>query len=373
MSVQSELLLRPRGAGGVVADAFRVFRANLGPVLISMAIASVLVMLMAAMMPVLVQRLDLVDDLQKAQKLQFGLFSGLKPEEMQKLSQELDPGALRKLQLYGGAMWVVDAALQMLFTAVVVWLIADWALLGRGRMSQAWDFALRRLGALVGVAVSGLVVLIIALVAAIVLAGIGAAVAGILLRAQLATQAPGAMIAMAAVALPLFAIPMLIASTYLVCLVPVAVVEQLGMFGSVTRSFALVSGRFWRTLGSLVLLALVGAVPGAAVGSALQLVQPSLAGSMGYTAAELVLFIPKYVLVIGLGPVMCIGMVLVYFSLRKEKDPGYGLETLAAELEHESAATAPEAEEVAEALPEGPLPPGLSGARRDTSTTPPGE
>jgi len=371
MSTQSEFLLRPRGAGLAVADAFRVLRANLGPVITSMLIASLLVILMDALMPVLIQRLDIADDIQAGQKAQFGVFTGMKPEEMQKLNQELDRGALLKMQLYGGAMGVVDAALMMLFTAVVVWVIADWTLVGSGRTGKAWDFALSRLGALVGVALSGLAVMLVAVVAGSVLAGIGGAVAGILLRAQLATQASGAVMAIMAVALPLFAVPVLVASTYLMCLVPAAVVEQTGMFGSVARSFALVSGRFWRTLGSLALLMLVSVVPAGAVGGAMQAVHPSLAGSMGYVGAGLVLLIPKYVLTIGLGPVLYIGTILVYFSLRKEKDPGYGPEALAAELEHETATATAEAEEIGAPLPEGPLPPGLSGAQRDTTSAAP--
>ncbi len=369
MSSNANALLKPRGAGAVVADTFRLFRANLGPVLLSIVIASLVAMIMEGLMPVLIERLDVADDLQTAQKLQFGVFGGMKPEDMQRMAQELDQRSIRLLQLYAGAIGVAQAAFGLLLSAALIWVLADWALLGKARTAQAWDFALGKLGALVGAAISGMVVLVIAAVVGVVGAGLAAMVIGLALKGAMPG---GGLAAIALSSAALFMIPMAIAGTYLACLVPAAVVEQQGMFGSVARSFALVSGRFWRTFGTLLLLVIIGLGPAGVLAGLGQQFMASLTDSLGTLVAGVILTVPKYVLTFALGPLLYLGSILIYFSLRQEKDPGYNLQILASELEHETMAriTTEPQEEVSPVSP-GPLPPGLSGAQRDDSVQPP--
>jgi hypothetical protein len=150
-----------------------------------------------------------------------------------------------------------------------------------------------------------------------------AIVFAVLLAFSAATGSPG--IAVAAVVLILFGLAA--TGTYLSLSYPAMMVERLGPGRAVGRSLRLVRGRFWRTLGTLLLVIIIIIVVTFVAGFAFGL--PGFA--FGGQAAVIFALIGTTVGSLATTPLLTNAITLLYYDARV-RDEGYDLDVTTDEL-----------------------------------------
>jgi len=214
-------------------------------------------------------------------------------------------------QIVGGVITFVVAYFAV---ASVARLFAERAIGKHIGAMGAWDASLRLFfkmlaGSIVQMLVCGaafLVLLIPVIAASAVLsASVGQEAAG----------SPGALIQ--AVAGGLLMIPLVILGTYLCPMPSVSALEDRGAFGTVGRSFGLISGNFGRTFLAILISVVCLAVPMGVLswvmnGSALEPLQDSLGDSAGAVVAA----IPSALVFLLVIPLMYSLQALIYFDVR---------------------------------------------------------
>lgn len=109
------------------------------------------------------------------------------------------------------------------------------------------------------------------------------------------------------------------------------VTERLGPIGSMSRSFRLVTGRFWPVLGAIALSYLLYAVANQIIG-----IITSVVTVLGSLDGEAISFLPSVVgsalVSILAAPFLAAMVTVIYFDLRVRKE-GYDLELLAHDLD----------------------------------------
>jgi hypothetical protein len=192
--------------------------------------------------------------------------------------------------------------------------VSEWKVTGGARLVRAYTFASRRMWRLIAtLVIVGIGWLVVFTVLAVVVAG------------AFAFAGPWGMLTL------LLLVPVAVSLMAYWSLVPqVAVIERRGPIDSLSRSFRLVSGSWWRVFGTLLLTllayAIVGLVIGWPIGFAfgyIPVVGPALAAAAtGF--------------VFGLVPIV---FTLLYFDLRTRKDgpDGFDTQRLAAEIGIEEA------------------------------------
>ncbi len=186
----------------------------------------------------------------------------------------------------------------LLMTVAVVYAVAGHYLGKRIEIGQAYQFTLGRLGSLVGAAfLSGLAVVAMA----ITLIGIPAAI--------------------------YFGITWAF-------IVPAVVLERCGATKALSRSSFWVKGSWWRVLGILIVLWLMGAILGGLASGIVSWIVGSIVEGAG-ASQDLIDRVSNFAAgLVGIifTPMVLIGTTLLYFDLRIRKE-GYSLQGMAQELE----------------------------------------
>lgn len=156
----------------------------------------------------------------------------------------------------------------LLFASLIGSLAISWLALRPGAsVGEALQVGLRRFLPLLGA------VLLIAVAAALVMLPV-LMIVGLLAGAGGAAVAPAAVALLLLVMIPFY----LFVWVRLILMTPAAAVEPLGPAGLVRRSWQLTAGHFWRLLGFLLLIVLIGLVALMAVGAVLGILITLLIG-----------------------------------------------------------------------------------------------
>jgi hypothetical protein len=190
-----------------------------------------------------------------------------------------------------GAILLLTMVSVLLATAVCFKAVADAYLGGEPDWRRSLRFAVRRLGGLIGLSIIGGVLILLGLFALIV---------------------PGIWLAVA------FSVG-----------VPVLLLERMGPWASLRRSFQLVRGRWWATAGALVVGYLLIAVIGALLQGVIMVV-PSVLADGNTLVSALGAVVGGTVASALTTPYSAAVVTLVYFDLRVRKE-GLDLQLLAAD------------------------------------------
>ncbi|MDR1808731.1 MAG: glycerophosphoryl diester phosphodiesterase membrane domain-containing protein [Propionibacteriaceae bacterium] len=279
--------LRPLTVGDILGGSFRAIRFNV-PVMIGLTAAIVLAFeLLPAAISVLIganatfnlQDLEDIDQLLSTLGSLFGLLS------------------LTYVFTFLCAAVVQVFLVHATFEAVTA---------RRPTVAQTWHAALPRVLPVLGYTfLAGLVVvaglgLVVGLIVAIASAGSGAgAVFGVMFTV------------LAALGVTLFL------SGRLLFAVPAIVVERLGVFPAIRRSWELTHGRFWRTIGLYLLTSLVLSLAASAVSSVVQLVAMPLVIWLDAVAVTIVASSLASLVSSALSlPLLSAAIALIYFDAR---------------------------------------------------------
>lgn len=134
----------------------------------------------------------------------------------------------------------------------------------------------------------------------------------------------GAFLFLVVLAVFVFYVILLVRST----VAPQAVVlEKLGGWAGIRRSFRLTEGAFWRILGIRVLLALIQGIAGGVIA----LPVSAAVASTGTTTQEVVNQVAQAVIAVFVAPITLVTLTLLYYDLRIRRE-GFDIEMLAASL-----------------------------------------
>ncbi|MGV9771945.1 glycerophosphoryl diester phosphodiesterase membrane domain-containing protein [Streptosporangium sp. NPDC003464] len=223
--------LRPLGLGDILDGAIKLIRSNPGAVLGLSAIAAAL-----GAIPVAIGQALLLGQAGAA----FDNPSVLENQEVGFLSQ------------YGGTLisYAVQFIAVTLLTGVLTRILGRAVFGGKMTVGEAWKLTRGRVPTLFGLVIVGMVLLLLPLALVIaIITGLGAAGADLA-----ALFLVGALVVLGFVAYSLFI------TTRLALAASVAVLERRGVVESLRRSWRLVSGGFWRTLGILLLTQIIAGV-----------------------------------------------------------------------------------------------------------------
>jgi hypothetical protein len=221
-------------------------------------------------------------------------------------------------------VFFVSAAL-LLVTAVVVLplgeaattrCVSDRYLDRSTSLRSAYRAALRRLGSLI--------------MMSLILGGAYVAcIAGIVLFAVLfALLGVGALGAALAVLAGIALIPLLImVAVRTAVAAPAIVLERVSGWRGLQRSWSLIGGRFWPTLGRILLLALISGIVSSVVAGIIDLPGSAIDPSHSFIYDQLA----SAIAAIFVGPITYIGVTLLYYDARIRKE-GFDIEMLASSL-----------------------------------------
>ncbi|MER5320710.1 hypothetical protein [Streptosporangium roseum] len=224
--------LRPLGLGDILDGAIKLIRSNPKTILGLSAIVAAL-----GAIPVAIGQAVVIGDL------------GAGLDDPRVLEESQDIGFLAQ---YGGTLisYAVQFVAVTLLTGVLTRILGRAVFGGKMSVGEAWRLTRNRVPTLFGLVAIGMLVMLIPMVVVIVvIAGLGAAGAdfGVLFLV-------GALAVLGFVAYALFI------TTRLALAASVAVLERRGVIDSLRRSWNLVGGGFWRTLGILLLTQLITAL-----------------------------------------------------------------------------------------------------------------
>ncbi|MER5420613.1 hypothetical protein [Streptosporangium roseum] len=224
--------LRPLGLGDILDGAIKLIRSNPKTILGLSAIVAAL-----GAIPVAIGQAVMIGD----------LGAGLDDPAVLE-----DPQDIGFLAQYGGTLisFAVQFVAVTLLTGVLTRILGRAVFGGKMSVGEAWQLTRNRVPTLFGLVAIGMLVMLIPMVVVIVvIAGLGAAGAGF-----------GALFLVGALAVLGFVAYALFITTRLALAASVAVLERRGVIDSLRRSWNLVGGGFWRTLGILLLTQLITAV-----------------------------------------------------------------------------------------------------------------
>ncbi|WP_433252375.1 hypothetical protein ACQPYK_07705 [Streptosporangium sp. CA-135522] len=220
--------LRPLGLGDILDGAIKLIRSNPKTILGMSAIAAAL-----GAIPVAVGQAILLGRAGTA----------LDDPELLR-SREIDV-----LAQYGGTLvsYAVQFIVVTVLTGVLTRILGRAVFGGKMTVGEAWRLTRNRVPTLFGLVLAGMVFMLVplALVVAIIV-GLGAAGAGL-----------GTIVLLSVLAVVAFVAYSLFVTTRLALAASVAVLERRGVVASLRRSWSLVSGGFWRTLGILLLTQII--------------------------------------------------------------------------------------------------------------------
>jgi hypothetical protein len=194
--------------------------------------------------------------------------------------------------------------------------VSDRYLDRKTTLGSAYRAALSRLGSLImlSLILGGAYVGSIAAVAlvALLFASVGAGALG------------GAIAILAALAL----IPAVIIVIVRTVVAPPAIVlERVSGWRGLQRSWYLISGRFWPTLGRVLLLALISGIISSVVAAVIELPGSALDPSNAFVFGQ----VASGIAAVFVGPITYIGVTLLYYDARIRKE-GFDIEMLASSL-----------------------------------------
>ncbi|ACZ84405.1 DUF7544 domain-containing protein [Streptosporangium roseum] len=224
--------LRPLGIGDILDGAIKLIRSNPKTILGLSAIVAAL-----GAIPVAIGQAVMIGD----------LGAGLDDPSVLE-----DPQDIGFLAQYGGTLisYAVQFVAVTLLTGVLTRILGRAVFGGKMSVGEAWQLTRNRVPTLFGLVAIGMLVMLIPMVVVIaVIAGLGAAGADF-----------GALFLVGALAILGFVAYALFITTRLALAASVAVLERRGVIDSLRRSWNLVGGGFWRTLGILLLTQLITAL-----------------------------------------------------------------------------------------------------------------
>ncbi|MET8332333.1 hypothetical protein ABZV14_08730 [Streptosporangium canum] len=224
--------LRPLGLGDILDGAIKLIRSNPKTILGLSAIVAAL-----GAIPVAIGEAVMLGD----------LGAGLDDPDV--LANSQDIGFLAQ---YGGTLisFAVQFVAVTLLTGVLTRILGRAVFGGKMTVGEAWKLTRDRVPTLFGLVAIGLLAMLLPMVVVVlVIAGLGAAGAGF-----------GALFLVGALAMLGFVAYALFITTRLALAPSVAVLERRGVVDSLRRSWNLVGGGFWRTLGILLLTQLITAL-----------------------------------------------------------------------------------------------------------------
>ncbi len=344
MSTIDPLFFNPRGLRELLSSALRETVSHSAAGLFTVAVPMLPVALLQVVGAYVMAELDIP-------QLQEQIQSG------QMTPQQLD---FRPFVLLGAFQLV---AIVVMFVAAyfavagVARLLAERAIGKHIGPMGAWDACLRLFGRLLSGSIVQMLLYGGALMVIMVPVG---AIAAVLAAATGQQEAGSGGTLIQVVAGGAFAIPILILATYLCPMPSVSAIESRGAFGTVGRSFGLVSGNFGRTFLAIFisvacLAALTGVLGWAMNGAALAPLQEALGDSTGAAVAA----IPGALLLLLLVPFAYSLQALIYFDVRSRKDgpEHFTPETLARDLGEELPEADAATSQPADGSPDAPADP----------------
>jgi hypothetical protein len=271
--------LRPLNLGDILGGSFRAVRFN-APVLVGMTVA---ILLVAQLVPAAC--LALWGD-------------GLSRFTLQRLSDSV--GSLTSLIGVSG----LATALATLFAEVfVTYGVFEAVLARRPTVAETWRAVARRVGPVAGY--TGLTVLA-------VLACVALAVAVLVGVTDIGARVGGVVVlVLSALAASLFL------TVRLAFVVPAIVVDRTGVFAGIARSWRLTRGRFWRTLGLILITGFVTSLAAQAVSFVVTLVSMPLMIWADATAVTLIASLAGSVLGSAVSvPLITAAVALIYVDAR---------------------------------------------------------
>ena len=181
---------------------------------------------------------------------------------------------------------------------------------------SAYRAAWSRLGAL------------IAMILILILVYAGSLAVVILFTALLGAAGAGGLGALVAVIAFIGLIPVLI-MIYVrtVVAVPAIVLERVSGWGGLKRSWQLIGGRFWPTLGRMLLLVLITSIISGVVSTIFQVPGNLIAPDNSFVFQQ----VAGAIAAVFVGPITYIGVTLLYYDIRIRKE-GFDIEMLARSL-----------------------------------------
>lgn len=244
------------------------------------------------------------------------------------LQEQIQSGQMAPEQLDFGPFLLFGAfqlvAMAIMFVAAyfavagVARLFAERAIGKQIGAMGAWDACLRLFARLLSGSMVQMLLYAGGLI--IVMVPVGA-IAGVLAAAMGQQEAGSGATLIQVVAGGAFAIPILILATYLCPMPSVSAIENRGAFGTVGRSFGLVSGSFGRTFLAVFISIACLAVPTGVLGWAMNgpALKP-LQEALGASAGAAVAAIPGALLLLLLIPFVFSLQALIYIDVRSRKE-----------------------------------------------------
>jgi hypothetical protein len=227
-------------------------------------------------------------------------------------------GAMAVVMGVGVVTGLLSLLAQYASGVAVARLMAERALGRRYGSAQAWDFVLGRARKIIGGGLVLMLVLAGAALAGAIPAGIVSAVIGISSGPPTPGTPPSAIMQIAPMVV--MAPVVLAVAVYLVSMMAVTGVENLGGFAALGRSWRLATGQFKHVLGAVALAGLAFAAPGMAVGMLAQTpVAAHLRETLGAANGMLALTGVSSILSLLLSPFMIAVQAAIYFDLRSRQ------------------------------------------------------
>lgn len=228
--------LRPLGLGDILDGAIKLIRSNPRSVLGLSVIAAAL-----AAIPVAVGQAVMLGEMGGVLNGDTGLPPGEMPQQ-------------GFLQQYGGSLisYAVQFVAVTLLSGVLTRILGRAVFGGKMTVGEAWRLTRTRVPTLFGLVAVTVVLLAVPMIAVI-----------LLIYSLITSGAdPGLLLAAGAVGVLAFTAYALFVTTRVALAAPVAVLERRGVGASLRRSWHLVTGGFWRTLGILLLTQIIAGLVG---------------------------------------------------------------------------------------------------------------
>jgi hypothetical protein len=221
-------------------------------------------------------------------------------------------------------VFAVSAGLLILTAVIVLPLgeaattraVSDRYLDRKTSLRAAYSAALGRLGSLIMMSL---------ILGAAYVACIGGVILLVLLFVSIGAGAVGGALAVLAV---IALIPAVIIVVVRAVIAPPAIVlERVSGWRGLQRSWHLISGRFWPTLGRILLLALISGIISSVVGAIFELPGSALDPNNTFIYDQ----VASGIAAVFVGPITYIGVTLLYYDARIRKE-GFDIEMLASSL-----------------------------------------
>ena len=328
MESKESWLMEPRGVGGILAATWRAYVSWSGTALVIGAVILLPSAIVQAFTGYVAAELG-VEKMAEAMKAGTGTLANL----------DLRPMIL--VGAYQAVSYAILLVSSFLATAAIARTVAERAVGQTPGPAWGLDWVLREIWRLGLGSLAYTLVWFGVLIVGGLAASLASAPMAIAMGGKAASGPNQTMIQLVSGAAML--IPMSIFAAYLAPAPAVAGIERRGGFGSVGRSFGLVSGSFGRAfLVTLAAMAIVG-IPSAGLGLGLQkLALKPIQAALGEANGALVAGIPQSLVMVLLSPFASALSVILYLNLRLRKtEEGFTPTELAYDLGYEPAGEPP--------------------------------